>query len=51
MPLDRADWATLADLNIAFIELTLDLLGIQTQTLRSSELGSSAAGRRGSQTC
>jgi WbqC-like protein family len=42
-PLNRwieADWASLADLNIAFIELALRLLGIQTGTLRSSEMGS-----------
>jgi hypothetical protein len=40
----ESDWANLADLNISFIELTLGLLGIQTATLRSSELGSQ--GRR-----
>jgi hypothetical protein len=40
----ESDWASLADLNISFIDLTLGLLGIQTPTLRSSELGS--AGRR-----
>ena len=40
----ESDWTTLADLNISFIELTLGLLGIETRTLRSSELGS--VGRR-----
>jgi hypothetical protein len=40
----ESDWASLADLNISFIDLALGLLGIQTPTLRSSELGS--VGRR-----
>ena len=40
----ESDWASLADLNISFIDLTLGLLDIQTPTLRSSELGS--VGRR-----
>ena len=40
----ESDWANLADLNIAFIDLALRLLGIQTQTFRSSEVGST--GRR-----
>jgi hypothetical protein len=40
----ESDWANLAELNIAFIELASGLLGIQSQTLRSSEVGST--GRR-----
>jgi hypothetical protein len=36
----ESDWTSLADLNIAFIELTLGLLGIQAHILRSSDLGS-----------
>ena len=36
----ESDWASLADLNIAFIELVRGLLGIQTQTFRSSKVGS-----------
>ncbi len=38
------DWANLADFNIAFIELAFELLGIRTETRRSSEVGSE--GRR-----
>jgi hypothetical protein len=40
----ESDWAYLADLNIAFIELVFRLVGIETKTLRSSDVGS--AGRR-----
>jgi len=38
--IDR-EWTTLADFNIAFIELVLAQLGIETETRRSSEIGSS----------
>jgi hypothetical protein len=40
----RRDWTSLADLNIAFIQHAFELLDIRTETLRSSELGST--GRR-----
>jgi WbqC-like protein family len=40
----ESDWDSLAELNIAFIDLAVGDLGIQTRMLRSSEVGST--GRR-----